>query len=464
MLDAWLNGDWRLYTGRCPLFDVALLIRDLVVLLLLALLVILVTRRLAIPYTLGLVVVGVLLSLLGVLPEVQLTPPLVLLVFLPALLFEGAWALSLRHLRENWRAIVFLAGPGVLISLGCIGVVVHLVTGIDWATSLLLGAILSPTDPVAVLGLFRQVGVKPRLAIIIEGESLFNDGVAGSLYQTLLAVVLLSLQGQIAVGLEGWVQGGSSLVVKAGGGVLLGLASGWMVSMVVKQINDPLIETTITIVIAYGVYLLADTLTLSPLMAVISAGLVLGSYGRYVGMSQRTRLAVDTFWSTLAFVANALIFLLVGVQLNPIAFFSPTSLSQGIPWIAGLVVLVVLLARGVVVVLLALLVRVRQVETPLPRSWQVVIFWSGLRGALSLALVLALPTNLPARSVLLASTAAVVLFTLLAQGLSLRWVLTHVPMVMQSNDQNLQSAVGESNSEHASDESTPGGASDAPGS
>jgi CPA1 family monovalent cation:H+ antiporter len=438
------------------MLDVFLLIRDLVFLLLLALLVILITRRLAIPYTLGLVVVGIVLSLLGVLPEVHLTPPLVLLVFLPALLFEGAWALSLRHLRENWRAIVFLAGPGVLISLGLIGGLVHLVTGIDWPTALLLAAILSPTDPVAVLGLFRQLRVQPRLAIIIEGESLFNDGVAGSLYQTLLAIVLLSVHGQVSSGLEGWLEGGLSFIVKAGGGILLGLAGGWGISMIVKRIDDPLIETTITIVVAYGVYLLADTLTLSPLMAVISAGLVLGSYGRYIGMSERTRLAVDNFWSTLAFVANALIFLLVGVQINPIDFFSTSSLEQKIPWIAGLVILVVLLARGLVVALLAVLARIRQVEAPLPRSWQIVIFWSGLRGALALALALALPTDVPTRAVLLASAAAVVLFTLLVQGLSLRLVLRRLPSVMLPGDQEAQESAEETLLEVVTDTSASG--------
>lgn len=445
------------------MLDIALVIRDLVFLLLLALLVILITRRLAIPYTLGLVMVGVLLSLLGVLPEVQLTPPLVLLVFLPALLFEGAWALSVQHLRENWRSIVFLAGPGVLLSLGVIGTVVHFLAGIDWVTSLLLGAILSPTDPVAVLGLFRQLRVQPRLAIIIEGESLFNDGVAGSLYQTLLALVLLAVHGHASFGVGSWLEGGFSFLIEAGGGVLLGLVGGWVISMVVKQIDDALIETTITIVIAYGVYLLADTLTVSPLMAVIAAGLVLGNYGRYVGMSERTRLAVDNFWSTLAFVANALIFLLVGVQLNPEGFFSASSLAQGIPWTAALVILVVLLSRGIVALLLSFLARVRLVETPLPHSWQVIIFWSGLRGALSLALVLALPTDVPSREVLLASTAAVVLFTLLVQGLSLRAVLTRLPTVMLPKDEVGQHPMEAPPVEPLGEEPAPGGMVGAPG-
>jgi CPA1 family monovalent cation:H+ antiporter len=198
-------------------------------------------------------------------------------------------------------------------------------------------------------------------------------------------------------------------------------------------------------------------------MAVIGAGLVLGNYGRYIGMSERTRMVVDNFWSTLAFVANALIFLLVGVQLNPSAFFSASFLNRGIPWTALLVVVVVLLARGVVVLLLGIRSRSRRLATPLPRSWQIVIFWSGLRGALSLALVLALPTDVPSRDVLLASTAAVVLFTLLVQGISLRWVLMRFPAVMQSSGQEAQELTEETPLETIAEEPAPGEITGMPG-
>ncbi len=166
--------------------DITTIVRILVLLLLIALSVILVTRRLSVPYTLGLVVVGLLISIFGFLPDIHLTPDLVLFVFLPALLFEGSWSMHLKHLWENWLPIFLLAGPGLLLSLVLIALFLHFFAGIEWSLAFLLGAILSPTDPVAVLGLFRQVKVNERLSTIIEGESLFNDGVAGSLYQTFL--------------------------------------------------------------------------------------------------------------------------------------------------------------------------------------------------------------------------------------------------------------------------------------
>lgn len=183
------------------MIDVATIVRVLVLLLLIALAVIFVTRRLAVPYTLGLVIIGLLISILGVLPDIHLTPELVLFVFLPALLFEGSWTIHVRQLRANWVPIFLLAVPGLLLSLLLIAVLVHFLTGLAWSYALLLGAILSPTDPVAVLGLFRQLQIDTRLASIIEGESLFNDGIAGSLYQTFLALVLLSLQGHTNTGI-----------------------------------------------------------------------------------------------------------------------------------------------------------------------------------------------------------------------------------------------------------------------
>jgi NhaP-type Na+/H+ or K+/H+ antiporter len=204
------------------------------------------------------------MSFVGILPEAQLTPPLVLFVFLPALLFEGAWTMKLQRLRENWQPIFFLAGPGVLLSLGLIACILHVFDGLQWVNGLLL------------------------------------------------------------------------FVTEAGGGIALGVASGFAVSWLVKRIDEPLVETTITIMVAYGIYLLADALHTSAIMAVICAGLMLGNDGRYVGMSLETRVAVDTFWGTLAFVANALIFLLVGVQLNPIGFFlgaiCSSCTSSGTTW------------------------------------------------------------------------------------------------------------------------------------
>jgi CPA1 family monovalent cation:H+ antiporter len=407
----------------------------LILFLAIALLTIFVTRWIAVPYTLGLVVVGLLLSMLGLLPEVHLTPELVLFVLLPALLFEGAWSMRWDLVRAQWRVIFFLAGPGLLLSLFIIASILHLLDGLDWGTAFLLAAILSPTDPVAVLSLFRQLHVDERLSAIIEGESLFNDGVAGSLYQTFLAVVLLWVHGEARGGIGAWGEGLLLFVVEAGGAVVLGLVCGWLISQTVRRIDEPLVETTMTIITAYGVYLQADLLHLSAIIAVIVAALVVGNYGRLIGMSERTRMAVDNFWSVLAFLANALIFLLVGVQLNPLSLPFSSGGEFTSLLIAVFAVGVVLLARLALVLLLAtrsvlaLPGRTREVQRvqPMARSWQLVIFWSGLRGALSLALVLALPMEVPSRSVLLVSTYAVVFFTLLVQGISLRWLLRRLP-------------------------------------
>ncbi|HTK10459.1 MAG TPA: cation:proton antiporter [Ktedonobacteraceae bacterium] len=418
--------------------SLSLIIRDLVFFLLIALVVAILTKRLAIPDTLGLVVVGVFLGFLKLTPEAQLTPDLVLFVFLPPLLFEGAWAVNLSLLRENWRVIFFLAGPGLLLSLVIIAAVFHVAEQLDWFTALLLGAILSPTDPVAVLGLFRQLHVNHRLSTIIESESLFNDGVAGSLYQTFLALLLLSLQGHTLSAGAAWGQGLLLLLQNAGGGLLFGVLGGLLISQGLKRLDDPVLETTVTLLVAYGLYWLADTIHVSAIVTVIVAGLILGNYGRSTAMSARSQSDVETFWRMLAFLANALIFLLIGVQVHPLTQQLFSSAASSIWSVALFAIGGVLLARLALVLVLGLRFwlrfsylakrgeRSRETRQPFPRSWGVIIFWSGLRGALSLALVLALPVTLPSRDILVISTYAVVLFTLLVQGFSLRWVLRRV--------------------------------------
>jgi monovalent cation:H+ antiporter, CPA1 family len=418
--------------------DIPLLIRDLVLFLLVALVVNYITEKLSVPYTLGLVIVGLGIGLVGLTPEAQLSPDLVLFVFLPPLLFEGAWSVKLSLLRENWRVIFFLAGPGLLLSLVIIAAALHILDGLDWATALLLAAILSPTDPVAVIGLFRQLHVNARLSNIIEGESLFNDGVAGSLYQTFLAFVLLSLHGQTPTGLAALGNGLLLFVEEAGGGLALGALAGFLISRVLKRIDDPVVETTITLLSAYGIYWVAYAAHLSAIIAVIVTALILGNYGRTVGMSEHTRSDADTFWRMLAFLANALIFLLMGLQFHPFArlLLAGPALAT---WLVALVAVgVVLIARFALVLALTArswvsLPRIAGrpllaplVKHPLPRAWQLIVFWSGLRGALSLALVFALPLDVPSREVLVVSTYAVVLFTLLIQGLSIRWVLSRI--------------------------------------
>lgn len=404
--------------------DIVTVDRILITLLLVALVVILATRRLTVPYTLGLVVMGVIIGVLPIFPELRLTPDLVLFVFLPALLFEGAWSISVGSLKENWLPIFLLAVPGVLLELVLIAVPLQLLTKLNWGTAFLLGAILTPTDPVAVLSIFRQLKINERLSAIIEGESLFNDGAAGALYQVFLMLVLISVHHEPVSTASAVLSSIGTFLLEAGGGTLIGIAGGYLVSRFVRHIDDPLIETTITIVTAYGIYLLADVLHTSGILAVIFAGLILGSYGQFRHMSENTRQTVSNFWAVIAFISNSLIFLLVGVQLNPAQFFNygnGLELQQTII----IAILAVLVARLVMVLLLPH----RGKHGITEHGWRFVIFWSGLRGALSLALVLALPLDIPDRNLLILSTYAVVLFTLIVQGFSLRSILKRLPNV-----------------------------------
>lgn len=428
-------------------------IRLIVLLLLISLGVALVARWAKLPYTLGLVVVGLGIGFFRLLPGITLTPDLVLLIFLPALLFEGAWNLEQRELLRNWLPIFLLAGPGLGISIVSVGVILHLAIGLEWSVAFLLGAIISPTDPIAVLALLRQLGLSTRLRVLIEGESLFNDGVAAAVTQALLLVVLSSVASSvglvnlgntaqtIALSQSGTGAGtiaegiSINLLRLTGGGIVLGLAAGYIVSRLVRHVNDHLIETTITVVVAYGVYLLSETIQVSGILAVITAGLVLGSYGRETGMSEATQQAVDGFWGFAAYIANSLLFLLMGLEIGQR------------PGIGGIVpilwaVLSVVAGRAAMIYLFIPLYNLltRQLEGkkvapyiapgPIPRRWRLVLLSAGLRGALSLALALALPLTTPNRDLLIIIVYGVVLVTLLGQGFGLRFLL---PLLRRQN-------------------------------
>jgi CPA1 family monovalent cation:H+ antiporter len=406
--------------------DVINIVYLLVILLLIALLVIILSIRLTIPYTLGLVIVGFVISFIPALPSVRLDPALVIFVFLPALLFEGSWSISVKLLWKHWLTIFLLVGPGFVLSLVIIAIPLRYLGGLDWGSAFLLSAILAPTDPVAVIALFRQLKVNVDFQTIVEGESLFNDGVAGVFYQIFLVLAIATYQNPHPEAGFLAIQGGEIFLLEGLGGVLIGGICGFLVSRFVRYIDDPLIETTITIITAYGVSLLANAFHSSNILAVIVAILILANYGQRIGMARPTRETIETFWSVIAFLANALLFLLVGIELNPIKFInSPEGLT--LLKTAGIAVIAVLASRFATVMLLP------RVRIPFLSKaffpWRIVLFWSGLRGALSLALALSLPIDLPQRDTLLSSTYLVVLFTLLVQGLTMRWMVKLLPAV-----------------------------------
>ena len=417
-------------------------VEQLVLLLIVSLVVVLIARQLRFPYTLALVLVGLLMGVLPFIPTVQFNPEVVLFVFIPALLFEGAWNISATVLLKNWLAVLLLAVPGLLISLLVVAVALHFGAGLTWLEALLLGAIISPTDPVAVVALFRQLRMGERMRTIIEGESLFNDGVGAAVYTVVLGLLLVAV-GHTTNAADP-VQVSLSAVWLFLGGPLIGLVLGFLIARLLRHFDDHLIEMTITFSAAYGIYLLGDLLHTSGLLAVVVAGLILGSFGRQRGMSQRSRAVVDEVWEFIGYIANSLLFLLLGMQIGS-SHIGPT-LAPLLWAIAGVIV-----GRGLMIFLLFTLhdaiarwyahyrrdkrKSLRSSLLPVPRSWRPIILLSGLRGALSLALVLSLPHDLPNIGLFEFVTYGVVLVTLVGQGIAMRailpgWSARHEPIEM----------------------------------
>ncbi len=411
----------------------------LILLLIATLIVALLSRLMRIPYTLLLVIIGFIVGIVGLLsflPHEHLDPNVVLYIFIPALLFEGAWNADLDRLEAEWLPIILLVIPGVVLSIFVVAVALHVGIGLEWLLAMLVGTIVAPTDPVAVIALFQQLGVPDRLRVLVEGESIFNDGTGGAAYELVLAVLLPTL-GLAEVAGEPSFQNAPALGIMAEvlwlifGGFLLGLGVGWLVSHLLRRIDDRLVVITITIAVAYGMYLLGTALSTSGLLAVVGAGLVMGSYGRKHAMSPRTIEAADDVWEFINYLANSLLFLLLGFEL------ALTKLVQSFPGIF-FGVLGVLIGR---VLMIYIFIPLQDVlarwwahrtlkrsprltrPRPIPPAWRPVMVLSGLRGALSLALVLSLPETLAQRNLLTDIVYGVILVTLLGQGLTLRALL-----------------------------------------
>jgi CPA1 family monovalent cation:H+ antiporter len=363
-------------------------------------------QRIKLPYTIALLLVGLLGFQRGF-HDIHLTPDLILLLFLPVLLFEGAYHVRARRLWENALPIGLLAIPGVLITAAVTGAIVHFALELDWPIALLFGALIAPTDPIAVISLFRSVGAPRRLTLIVEGESLFNDGASIVLFQVILAVIV--------TGTVDPFSSGSRFLITLAGGFGVGALVGYAGSRLMRAVDNPQAQVIATVVAAYGSFLLADVLSLSGAIAVVVAGLTFGNYGATSGVSPRTVFALGVTWDFLGFVANSLIFLLIGIELDP-----PT-LAQN--WWLIIVAFLATLA-GRLVTVYALLPWLRGRQT-LPWQYPPALLWGGLRGAVSLALALSLPLTLasgapfPERNVLQTVAFGVVGASLLLQGLTM---------------------------------------------
>lgn len=390
------------------------IVRLFVGLVTVAALVALAVRRLPVAYTVALMVFGLAAGI--ALPDQRLavSPDIVLFVLLPGLVFEAAYRLGIDDLRRTFGGVAILAVPGVLVSAAIVAGVLNFAMGLPLELGLVVGAMVSATDPVAVTATFRRLRSPTRLATLVEAESLFNDGTGLVLFAIAVDAVGSGIEPVDAV-----VAFAGTLIASSAVGLLVG----YVASRVIASVNDHLIELTTSLATAYGTYLIADWLHASGIIATVVAGVILGNHGREVGMASRTQEAIDIVWEFVAFLFTALVFILIGLA-TPVSH-----LVDSMAWIAWAVA-AVLIARIVVVYGLlgpATLVRWRRWKVrPVPLAWLHVMFWAGLRGAVASVMALSLPPDFPQRSLLVAVTFGVVLFTLMVQGSTAGWVITQL--------------------------------------
>lgn len=379
-------------------------------------------RVLNVPYPIFLVLGGLAIGAVPGMPHVELEPDLVLLIFLPPLLYSAAFFASLRDLRANLGPISMLSVGLVLVTCVAVAVVIHaVVPGMSWAAAFVLGAIVSPTDPVAATAIAGRIGVPRRVVTVVEGESLINDATAITAYR--VAVVAVT-----AGTFSAWDAGGKFLV-GAAGGIAIGLAVGWVVALIREKLDDPPVEITISLFTAYAAYLPAEELGLSGVVAAVTVGLYMGSQTSRV-TNATVRMQGFAMWQILTFLLNSFLFMLIGLQLPTLLdaleeadYDLSTVIGYGL--LASLTVVVVRIVWVLAFSYLSPAVRRRR---PRPENTALVA-WMGMRGAVSLAAALALPTATDSgapfteRPLILFITFCVILFTLVVQGLSLPLVI-----------------------------------------
>ncbi|MFH2039034.1 MAG: Na+/H+ antiporter [Chloroflexota bacterium] len=428
--------------GNLPF--ITLLVASVLILLIISSAVAVAARRMRIPYTVGLVLIGlamaffapvlfsgdanVFLKQLLDISQNPILPEVILGLLVPPLVFEAAFHMRARDLQRDFWLILLFAVPGVVITTLLVGAMVSwgsgltsLATNISLPVAMVFGALVSATDPVAVVALFRSMGAPKRLQVLLEGESLFNDGTAIVLFYIMLAFAgVTGLQGfegeQVTL-----VTGIANFIRVAGGGAIVGVVLGLIISQLINRIDDPLVETTLTTVLAFGSYLAAEQFHFSGILAVVAAGIVNGNIGPQ-GMSPTTRMVVFNFWEYLAFVANSVIFLLIGMTIDLQLLFANW---QSI----AIAILAVLIARMVGIYGFSIFGK------GIPNKWKHVMFWGGLRGAITLALALSIPSVSPVgeqRFLLQSMAFGVVLFTLLVQGFSMDGLVKRLQLIRRT--------------------------------
>jgi CPA1 family monovalent cation:H+ antiporter len=392
---------------------------------------------LEVPYPIPLVIGGLVLGLLPGIPDIQLNPDLVLLVFLPPLLYSSAFFADLRALRTDARVISLTAVGLVLATAAAVAVIGHELIGLPWAMAFALGAIVSPTDPAAATAIMRRVGAPRRLVNILEGESLFND-----------ATALVAYKVAVAAAIGGSVSTGHTVLEffrDAAGGIAIGLAVGWVIAEVRKRVSDLNTELTISLFTAYGAFIPADQLGVSGVLAVVACGVYLGFRAPEIA-SPESRMQLFGLWSTLTFLLNAALFILIGLQL-PVIVDGLAGLPAGevIGYAAAVcgAVIAVRFLWNIIVTSIIRFVDRRPSQVARRASWanRFIGSWAGMRGAVSLAAALALPLHthagdpLPGRELIQFITFSLILVTVVGQGLTLPWLIRRLGVIEDGTEE-----------------------------
>lgn len=390
-----------------------------------------VSERLKFPFPIALVIIGLGISLIPNLPPIALDPNLVFLVFLPPLLYSAAWYTSWHEFKANVRPISLAAFGLVFFTTGLVGVAAHwLIPGLGWAEAFLLGAIVSPPDAVAATAVTRGLGLHPRMIAILEGESLLNDASGLIAYKYAIAAVM--------TGAFSFVQASGQFVMVVAGGVAIGLAVGYVMFVIHERfICNANVETTLTVLTPYAAYLLAESIHVSGVLAVVTSGLYL-SFRSADFFTTASRIQAYAVWDMLIFVLNGLVFILIGLQL-PSALQGLEAIPFGtLLWYGLAVSLVVVLVRFIWVVPASLIPRalskkIREKEF-FDTRYMAVFGWAGMRGVVSMAAALAIPlttagsTPFPNRNLIIFLTFCVVVFTLVVLGLTLPWLIRRLKL------------------------------------
>ena len=371
-------------------------------LLLIAAVVAILTRRLRLPYSVGLVTAGIVLAISPFAPQTSLTKDLIFTALLPPLLFEAAFSIPWDRLRRDFSVIVVLATLGVVLSASVTAIGMHFLASWPWAGALVFGALIAATDPVSVIAAFKEAKAHGRLMLLIESESLLNDGTAAVAF----GVVVLLASGQQITSIEI----ARMLLMTVFGGVLCGAMIALGALLLAWRTQDHLVEISVTTVAAYGSFLLADHFGMSGVLATITAGLIMGNFKPRKAISEHGREAVQAFWEYAAFVANSLIFLLIGMHEARQHF-----VTMWLP--AATAIVLVTLGRSVAIYPCCLLFSRSSLRVT--GKHQHILFWGGLRGAVALALALGLPATVPLREEIVSISFAVVAFSVFVQSLTI---------------------------------------------